>query len=91
MRQKYLRILLAVAMVATGVLGAAAAPAAAAPAAGANLAAGRSVSASGSHREYPAANVNDGDRSTYWESTGDAFPNGSRSTWAPRSTPTRSS
>ncbi|MFC6884891.1 discoidin domain-containing protein [Actinomadura yumaensis] len=74
MRQKYLRILLAVAMVATGVLGAAAAPAAAAPAAGANLAAGRSVSASGSHREYPAANVNDGDRSTYWESTGDAFP-----------------
>ncbi|MET1072434.1 MAG: discoidin domain-containing protein [Umezawaea sp.] len=41
---------------------------------GARLAAAAvSISASSSHGEYPASNVNDGNQATYWESTG-AFP-----------------
>jgi hypothetical protein len=43
-------------------------------AAGPNLAAGRSVSASGSHPEYGTQNATDGNQATYWESTNHAFP-----------------
>ncbi len=43
-------------------------------AAGPNLAAGRSVSASGSHPEYGTGNATDGNQATYWESTNHAFP-----------------
>jgi len=42
---------------------------------GARLAASAvSVSASSAHGEYPAANVNDGNQATYWESGSNAFP-----------------
>ena len=40
----------------------------------ANLALGRPVSASGSVGGFPPSNVNDGNASTYWESTNNAFP-----------------
>ncbi|SEL85752.1 discoidin domain-containing protein [Streptacidiphilus jiangxiensis] len=43
-------------------------------AAGSNLAAGRSASASSANGQYVATNLNDGDQSTYWESTNGAFP-----------------
>ena len=39
-----------------------------------NLALGRSMSASGVNQNYAAANANDGDQTTYWESTNNAFP-----------------
>ncbi|MBB3131290.1 hypothetical protein FHS19_006010 [Paenibacillus rhizosphaerae] len=42
--------------------------------AAANLAAGKPVSASSYVDIYKAANVNDGDPSTYWESSSNAFP-----------------
>ncbi|MFG1906559.1 discoidin domain-containing protein [Kribbella sp. NPDC048928] len=42
--------------------------------AGPNLAAGKSATASSSTQSYVAANVTDGDRSTYWESANNAFP-----------------
>ncbi|MBH0247180.1 discoidin domain-containing protein, partial [Streptomyces cavourensis] len=35
-----------------------------------DLARGKSVTASGSHGGYPAANANDGQVNTYWESNG---------------------
>src|SRR2546430_8389306 len=41
---------------------------------GPNLAAGRSASASSSNGQFTAANVNDGNPSTYWESAHNAFP-----------------
>jgi hypothetical protein len=41
---------------------------------GPNLAAGKSVSASSSNGQYTAGNANDGNQSTYWESTNNAFP-----------------
>jgi hypothetical protein len=41
---------------------------------GPNLAVGRVASASSSHDVYGAANVNDGNEATYWESTNNAFP-----------------
>ncbi|MFC5905736.1 discoidin domain-containing protein [Streptacidiphilus monticola] len=47
---------------------------AAAHAAGTNLASGRTMTASGVQQNYVAANANDGDRNTYWESTNNAFP-----------------
>ncbi|HEU5032162.1 MAG TPA: discoidin domain-containing protein [Spirillospora sp.] len=75
MRQKPLRTLLAAAaaavLAAAGLTGPAAAPAAAA---GTNMAAGKTVSASSSNGQYTAANVNDGNQSTYWESANNAFP-----------------
>ncbi|GAA1307227.1 CARDB domain-containing protein [Saccharothrix xinjiangensis] len=52
-------------------LGLPAGPAAAAPV---NLAAGKPVSASGAQPGYPAANGNDGNPQTYWESANNAFP-----------------
>ncbi|WP_042385124.1 discoidin domain-containing protein [Streptacidiphilus melanogenes] len=52
-------------------LGTALAPA---HAAGSNLAAGRSASASSANGQYVAANLNDGDQSSYWESANGAFP-----------------
>jgi hypothetical protein len=41
---------------------------------GPNLAAGKPTSASSSNGQYTAANVDDGNQSTYWESTNNAFP-----------------
>jgi hypothetical protein len=41
---------------------------------GPNLAAGRPASASSANGQYTAANVNDGNQSTYWESANNAFP-----------------
>ncbi len=39
-----------------------------------NLASGKAMSASGVSQTYVAANANDGNASTYWESTNNAFP-----------------
>ncbi|MEY9967954.1 hypothetical protein ABIA33_006034 [Streptacidiphilus sp. MAP12-16] len=39
-----------------------------------NLALGKAMSASGVSQTYAASNANDGDQSTYWESTNSAFP-----------------
>ncbi|MFE0679086.1 discoidin domain-containing protein [Streptomyces sp. NPDC058867] len=39
-----------------------------------NLAAGRTLTASGSQGAYGTPNANDGNRATYWESTNNAFP-----------------
>ncbi|HVV18638.1 MAG TPA: discoidin domain-containing protein [Pseudonocardiaceae bacterium] len=39
-----------------------------------NLASGRTMTASGSTQNYVPGNADDGDRSTYWESTDNAFP-----------------
>ncbi|MEW2217216.1 discoidin domain-containing protein [Streptomyces globisporus] len=47
---------------------------AAAAADGPNLAAGRAAAASSAHAEYGAANITDGNRSTYWESAGGGLP-----------------
>ncbi|MFB7380015.1 discoidin domain-containing protein [Kitasatospora purpeofusca] len=41
---------------------------------GPDLAAGRPVTASSANGQYIAGNVNDGDRSTYWESANSALP-----------------
>ncbi|MFD7416678.1 discoidin domain-containing protein, partial [Kitasatospora purpeofusca] len=41
---------------------------------GPDLVAGRPVAASSANGQYVARNVNDGDRSTYWESANNAFP-----------------
>ncbi|MEV5825365.1 discoidin domain-containing protein [Spirillospora sp. NPDC052242] len=71
MRQKALRVLLAAALAVTGLFGPVAAPAAAAET---NLAAGKTASAASANGRYAAANVNDGDRATYWESANRAFP-----------------
>ncbi|GAA1112948.1 hypothetical protein GCM10009630_07610 [Kribbella jejuensis] len=49
-------------------------PAHAAGLAGANLAAGKPASASSVTQNYVAANVTDGDQSSYWESANNAFP-----------------
>jgi hypothetical protein len=45
-----------------------------ASAAGTNLASGKAASASSNTQTYVAANVNDGNQSTYWESNNNAFP-----------------
>ncbi|MEU8762416.1 discoidin domain-containing protein [Streptomyces sp. NPDC048659] len=39
-----------------------------------NLAAGKTLTASSSTQTYAPANANDGNRASYWESTGGAFP-----------------
>ncbi|WP_235948119.1 carbohydrate-binding protein [Paenibacillus glycinis] len=49
-------------------------PAVASAAGGPNLAAGKPVTASGYADVYVAANATDGNPSTYWESTNNAFP-----------------
>jgi uncharacterized repeat protein (TIGR01451 family) len=41
---------------------------------GPNLAIGKSVTTGGTQGGYPAANVNDGNQQTYWESPNNAFP-----------------
>jgi hypothetical protein len=41
---------------------------------GTNLAAGKTMSASGVSQSFVASNANDGNQSTYWESTNSAFP-----------------
>ncbi len=43
-------------------------------AASANLALGKTMSSSGVSQTYAASNANDGNQSTYWESTNNAFP-----------------
>jgi len=45
-----------------------------AAAAGTNLAAGKAVSASSANGQYTAANLNDGNQDTYWESANGTFP-----------------
>jgi hypothetical protein len=44
------------------------------PGPGSNLALGKSISASGSQGGFPPNNANDGNASSYWESTNNAFP-----------------
>ncbi|HEX3779605.1 MAG TPA: glycoside hydrolase family 3 C-terminal domain-containing protein [Pseudonocardiaceae bacterium] len=44
------------------------------PPANVNLALGKTMSASGSTQNYPPGNADDGDTSSYWESTDNAFP-----------------
>jgi hypothetical protein len=44
------------------------------PGPGTNLALGKSISASGSQGGFPPNNANDGNASSYWESTNNAFP-----------------
>lgn len=75
MRRTPVRRLLAATLITT-LLGTALhlATAPAASAAGPNLAAGKAVTASSSLGEYPAANANDGNQATYWESNNNAFP-----------------
>ncbi|MGX1506532.1 UNVERIFIED_CONTAM: hypothetical protein RKD43_005157 [Streptomyces graminofaciens] len=41
---------------------------------GPDIAAGRPAAASSSHSEYAAANVTDGDQSSYWQSAGSSLP-----------------
>jgi hypothetical protein len=41
---------------------------------GPDIAAGRPATASSSHSEYAAANVTDGDQSSYWQSAGSTLP-----------------
>ncbi|SFN14462.1 conserved repeat domain-containing protein [Actinomadura madurae] len=70
MRQKSLRILLAAALAAAGLTGPAAVPAAA----DTNLAAGKPITASSHVFAFTAANANDNDLATYWESGPGAYP-----------------
>jgi hypothetical protein len=44
------------------------------PSSGTNLAKGKAISASGSQGGFPPGNANDGNASSYWESTNNAFP-----------------
>jgi parallel beta-helix repeat protein len=44
------------------------------PSSGSNIARGKPISASGSQGGFPPGNANDGNASTYWESTNNAFP-----------------
>ncbi|MEV4314151.1 discoidin domain-containing protein [Actinocrispum sp. NPDC049592] len=44
------------------------------PGPGSNVALGKSISASGSQGGFPPGNANDGNTSSYWESTNNAFP-----------------
>ena len=48
--------------------------AASASAAGTNLALGKTMTSSGVSQNYGPGNANDGDQSSYWESTNNAFP-----------------
>ncbi|MEV5891417.1 galactose-binding domain-containing protein, partial [Nonomuraea fuscirosea] len=66
-----MRALLAALALLAGVL---IAPPPAHAAADTNLAAGKNATASSFHDVYRAANVTDGNQATYWESTGNAFP-----------------
>jgi len=71
MRSKLLAGALTVVLAAAG---AAASSAPAHAAGGPNLALGKAVTASGVNGQYVAANVNDGNQGTYWESPNNAFP-----------------
>jgi hypothetical protein len=44
------------------------------PTPGSNIARGKAISASGSQGGFPPGNANDGNASSYWESTNNAFP-----------------
>ncbi|MBB5825563.1 CARDB domain-containing protein [Micromonospora carbonacea] len=75
MTRTRLRRLLVGGFLAVALLGGAAlAPTPALAAGGPNLAAGRPAAASGANGPYVAANVNDGNQHTYWESPSHAFP-----------------
>jgi hypothetical protein len=73
MQRKQMARWVAVALV-TGLLLATGPLPPAAAAGGPNLAGGRAASASSSNGQFTAANVNDGNQSTYWESANNAFP-----------------
>ncbi|MET0424810.1 MAG: CARDB domain-containing protein, partial [Actinoplanes sp.] len=74
MRTKQLRRRLLSTVLAAGLVAAGLSPGTAHAAGGPNLATGKSASASGVNGPYPAANVNDGNADTYWESPNNAFP-----------------
>ncbi|MET8151937.1 CARDB domain-containing protein [Actinoplanes sp. NPDC049668] len=75
MKPKQLSRRLLSGLFAAGLAAAAAlAPSPAHAAGGPNLSAGRPVSASGANGPYVAANVNDGNPQSYWESPSNAFP-----------------
>ncbi|MEH1098274.1 CARDB domain-containing protein [Micromonospora sp. CPCC 205561] len=62
-------------LLAAGLIGLTAiSPTPALAAGGPNLSVGKAASASGSNGGYVAANVNDGNQQTYWESPSNAFP-----------------
>ncbi|MGI5238374.1 discoidin domain-containing protein [Dactylosporangium sp. CA-139066] len=71
MRSKLLAGALTVVLAAAG---AAASSAPAHAAGGPNLALGKAATASGVNGQYVAANVNDGNQASYWESPNNAFP-----------------
>jgi hypothetical protein len=75
MKRKNLRRRLISGFVAATLIGVPAlAPSPALAAGGPNLSLGKSVSASSSNPGFPASNVNDGNASSYWESTNNVFP-----------------
>jgi hypothetical protein len=74
MRSTSVRRVLAAALLSALLICAGTTPVHAEPAAAPNLAAGRPITASSTLAPYAAANANDGDQSTYWESTNNAFP-----------------
>ncbi|MEV7971067.1 CARDB domain-containing protein [Sphaerisporangium sp. NPDC088356] len=73
MKMKYPALRLVAGMIATSLL-VLAGPVLPASAAGPNLASGKAASASSYADVYQAANVNDGNQATYWESANNAFP-----------------
>ena len=74
MRTKQLRRRLISAVTVAAVVAAGAVPGVAHAAGGPNLAQGKPVTASGVNGPYVAANVNDGNANSYWESPNNAFP-----------------
>jgi len=74
MRRKQLRRRLISSILAAGLVAAGIYPGTAHAAGGPNLALGKTATASGTVAPYVAANVNDGNADSYWESTNNAFP-----------------
>ncbi|HMG43824.1 MAG TPA: discoidin domain-containing protein [Acidimicrobiales bacterium] len=73
-RPRRLAAILAKAVVLAVAIAATAVPHPAAAAGGPNLAVGRTATASSAKAPHVAANLNDGNQSTYWESTNGVFP-----------------
>jgi hypothetical protein len=75
MKRKNLRLRLTSGLLVAALVGVPAlTPSPALAAGGPNLSLGKSVSASSSNPGFPASNVNDGNASSYWESTNNVFP-----------------
>lgn len=74
MRQQQLRRRLTAAALALGLLAPAWPGSPVAAAGGPNLALGKAASASSTNGAFTAGNLNDGNQSTYWESTNNTFP-----------------